>query len=221
VLHELSLSVRPRVITAVLGANGSGKSTALRVLHGLLRPERGRVVHGDRDITAIPPHERLALGIALLPQGRSIFPALTVRENLELGGWLLRRDRARMLAGIERTYHRYPALKGWRHRLAGSLSGGQQRTLEIARMLVTDPDVLLVDEPTAGLAPVVAAQVYQELARLKAEGHTILLVDQNVRAAVALADYVYTLQFGRNHLEGERGEFQGKLNDLVKEWLRV
>ncbi len=221
VLHGLSLGVRPGRITAVLGPNGSGKSTALRVLNGLLRPERGRVIRGDRDITAIAPHERLDLGIALLPQGRSVFPALSVHENLELGAWTLRRERARMLAAIERMYDRYPTLRGWRHRLAGSLSGGQQRTLEIARMLLTDPEVLLVDEPTAGLAPVVATQVYEELARLKAEGRTILLVDQNVRAAVALADYVYTLQFGRNHLEGDQGEFEGRLGELVKEWLRV
>lgn len=219
VLDDVTLVARAGSLTAVLGPNGSGKSTALRVLYGLVHPRRGRVVMQDRDITTVPVHQRVTLGLGLLPQGRSVFPGLTVHENLELGAWSLPPSRRR--EAVARVYARYPMLEAWRTRLAGSLSGGQQRTVEIARMMVTDPSVLLLDEPSAGLAPVVADQVYAEVARLREEGRTIVLVDQNVRAAVALADYVYTLEFGRNQLEGPRAEFDGKLGTVVRSWLRV
>jgi branched-chain amino acid transport system ATP-binding protein len=192
----------------------------LRVLYGLLRPRSGQITLDGRDITAVPPHRRLALGMALLPQGRSVFPELTVQENLEIGGWLLLHDRRRLAAALEAIYARYPVLKDWRQKQAGSLSGGQQRLVEIARMLMADPRVILIDEPSVGLAPVIVDQVYEEIARLKEERRTVLLVDQNVRAAVALADYVYTLEYGRNNLEGERGAFEDRLEALIKSWLR-
>jgi branched-chain amino acid transport system ATP-binding protein len=219
VLDGVTLVARAGALTAVLGPNGSGKSTALRVLYGLVQPRHGRVLLQGRDITSVPVHRRVTLGLGLLPQGRSVFPGLTVHENLELGAWSLPPPRRR--EAVARVYARYPMVEAWRNRLAGSLSGGQQRTVEIARMMVTDPSVLLLDEPSAGLAPAVADQVYEEIARLRQEGRTVLLVDQNVRAAVALADYVYTLEFGRNQLEGPRAEFDGRLGTVVRAWLRV
>ena len=221
VLDRVSLAAHPGRVTAVLGPNGSGKSTSLRVLYGFLRPRSGTVRLGGRDVTALPVQDRLELGIALLPQGRTTFPQLTVEENLELGAWLKRRDRAGMRRAVAAMYERYPVLAGLRRRPAGSLSGGQQRLLEIARMLVLDPQVILVDEPSVGLAPILVEQVYEELRRLKEEGRTILLVDQNVEAAVALADYVYVLAYGRNHLEGAREDFEHKLGEVIRGWLRL
>lgn len=220
VLDGVSLTTRPNKVTVILGPNGSGKSTTLRVLYGFLQPRQGQVTLGGRDITTMPPYQRLELGIALLPQGRSTFPDLTVHENLEVGGWNLQKDRQTLTQTVEGMYERYPALKPLRHKAAGSLSGGQQRILELARMMVADPKILLIDEPSVGLAPILVKQVYDEITKFKEEERTILLVDQNIEAAVGLADYVYTLEYGRNHLEGDHTEFEGRLSNLVKEWLR-
>ncbi len=219
VLQGVSLVARPGQLTAVLGPNGSGKSTVLRVIYGLLRPRRGGVWVDGRDVSQIPAHHRVELGMGYLPQGRSVFPRLTVHENLEVGSWTLPRPARR--SALDRVYDRYPGLKAWRDRPAGVLSGGQQRLVEIARMMVTDPSVVLLDEPTAGLAPIAAQEVYEEVERLRREGRTLLLVDQNVRAAVSLADYVYTLAFGRNQWEGTAEGFQERMHAVVREWLRV
>lgn len=221
ILQDVALTARPGMVTAVLGPNGSGKSTSLRVLYGFITPREGQVLLGDEDITEVPPHERLERGISLLPQGRSTFPQMTVEENLTLGAWLLRRDRQRHRDAVERVFDRYPKLADLRRSLAGSLSGGQQRILEIARTLVLEPQVILVDEPSVGLAPILVDEVYEELARLKEEGRTILLVDQNVQAAVELADYVYTLAYGRNHVEGGREDFEGRLGEVIRSWLKI
>jgi branched-chain amino acid transport system ATP-binding protein len=219
VLDEVSLEARPGKVTAVLGPNGSGKSTALRVLYGFLRPRTGRVLLGDQDVTDLPVGDRLAHGVAYMPQGRSVFPQLTVEENLRLGAWLLRRRPAELAAAVAAMFDRYPTLGDMRRRLAGSLSGGQARLLEFGRSLVLNPQVLLIDEPSVGLAPILVDEVYEEIGRLKSEGRTILLVDQNIQAAVHLADYVYTLAYGRNHLDGARDEFAGQLDELIKRWL--
>ena len=221
VLRGVNLSAEPGRLTVVLGPNGAGKSTVLKVASGFIAPVSGRVLQGDDDISQLPAHRHIERGIALLPQGRSTFPELSVQDNLELGGWLWRNDRARMQEGVEKVLTRYPALAEIRRKPAGSLSGGQQRQLEIARLLVTDPSTLLIDEPSAGLSPIVAAQVYSELAALKAEGRTILLVDQDVRAAIEIADYVYVLNSGRNDIEGDRSAFEGDLGTMVRGWLGV
>lgn len=221
VLDDVSLQARAGKVTAVLGPNGSGKSTALRVLYGFLQPRQGRVFLDDKDITRLPVGERLASGIAFMPQGRSIFPNLSIEENLRLGAWLLRGKDRRADAAVERMYERYPVLKDMRRRPAGSLSGGQARLLEFGRSLILDPQVLLIDEPSVGLGPILVDDVYEEIARLKKEGRTILLVDQNVHAAVQLADHVYTLAYGRNHLDGERGAFAGQLDELIRQWLQL
>lgn len=221
VLDGVTIRVEPRQVTAVLGPNGSGKSTALRVMSGFLTPRSGFVRLGEEDITALGPAERLALGISVLPQGRSIFPELTVEENLRLGGWQLRADRDHLEQAVERMYDRYSILRPLRRQVAGSLSGGQARMLEFARTLILEPQVLLIDEPSVGLAPVLVEEVYEELVRLKDEGRTILLVDQNVQAAVHMADHVYTLAYGKNHLDGARDNFEGQLDDLIRQWLSL
>jgi branched-chain amino acid transport system ATP-binding protein len=221
VLEDVSITVEPGKVTVLLGPNGSGKSTLLRIMGGFLKPRVGRVLLGEDDISAKGPAERLALGISVLPQGRSIFPELTVEENLRLGAWQIRRDRDRFNGALEAMFERYPTIKPMRNKLAGSLSGGQARIVEFARTLILEPRVLLIDEPSVGLAPVLVDGVYDELERLKEEGRTILLVDQNVKAAVEMADYVYTLAYGRNHLDGARDEFEGQLDDLIKQWLNL
>ncbi|MBN9605162.1 MAG: ABC transporter ATP-binding protein [Actinomycetales bacterium] len=221
VLDEVSVRVAPGKVTVVLGPNGSGKSTLLRVMSGFVMPRSGAVQLAGEDITRRGPAERLALGISVLPQGRSVFPELSVEENLRLGAWQVRRDRERFGNAVDAMFERYPTLKPLRHKAAGSLSGGQARMVEFARTLILEPRVLLIDEPSVGLAPVLVDGVYDELDRLKEEGRTILLVDQNVQAAVAMADYVYTLAYGRNHLDGARDGFEGQLDDLIKQWLNL
>ena len=150
-----------------------------------------------------------------------MFPGLTVAENLRLGAWQIRKDRARFEAAVEAMYERYPTLADMRARVAGSLSGGQARLLEFGRTLILDPAVLLIDEPSVGLAPVLVDEIYDEILRLKDDGRTILLVDQNVQAAVGLADHVYTLAYGKNHLDGARESFEGRLDGLIKQWLNL
>lgn len=221
VLRGVNLAVEPGRITVVLGPNGAGKSTLLRAIAGFLQPSRGSIVLGDNDIARLPPHWHIEHGIAFLPQGRSTFPELTVAENIELGGWTMRGDRARLRQAVRAMFARYPHLRTLRDRPAGSLSGGQQRAVEIARLIICDPKVLLFDEPSVGLSPLAAAQVYRELEAFKAEGRTILLVDQDVRAAIKIADYVYVLNSGRNDLEGDRSAFEGDLGVMVRRWLGV
>jgi branched-chain amino acid transport system ATP-binding protein len=193
----------------------------LRVLAGFLLPESGSVKLDDDEISRLPGHRHLERGIALLPQGHSIFPDLTVEENIELGGWIFRSDRRRLRRAVDAIFARYPQLRAVRDKPAASLSGGQQRTVEIGRLLVSDPGVLLIDEPSVGLSPLLAAQVYGELIALRAEGRTILLVDQDVRAAIRIADYVYVLNSGKNDVEGNRTAFEGDLGAMVRGWLGV
>lgn len=221
VLRGVSMRAAPGRITAVLGPNGAGKSTLLKVAAGFLQPASGSVMLGEREIGSLPVHRHVDCGIALLSQGRSTFPELSVLENIELGGWSLRADRGRLRAAVEAVLTRYPQLRELRARPAGSLSGGQQRAVEIARMLVSNPSVLLIDEPSVGLSPIVATQVYKELVGLRDEGRTILLVDQDVRAAIRIADYVYVLSSGRNEIEGDRSAFEGDLGAMVRGWLGV
>lgn len=221
VLDHVNLTVLPGKVTVVLGPNGSGKSTSLRVLSGFLPARSGRTMLGDECIDQLSPGERLLHGIALLPQGRSVFPGLSVDANLRLGAWTLRKDRPRLERAVDAMYQRYPSLVKLRNRPAGSLSGGQARILEFGRTLILEPSVLLIDEPSVGLAPVLVDQVYDEINRLRGEGRTILLVDQNVQAAVDVADHVYTLAYGRNHLDGDKAEFAGELDSLIKQWLNL
>lgn len=225
ILDDLTLEAEAGRVTVVLGPNGSGKSTALRVLAGLLAPRRGRVElrYGSdvHDLGSVPAHERPQHKIAYLPQGHSIFPAMSVHDNLVVGAWPLRRDRPTATQAVEAVYERYPVLRERRRAPAASLSGGQQRILEVARLLVPDPDVVLVDEPSAGVAPVIAASMYEELARMREDGRTVVLVDQDVRPALAIADTVYTLRSGRNDQHGPAARFADDVGGLVREWLAV
>jgi branched-chain amino acid transport system ATP-binding protein len=221
ILNGLSLTARRGEITVILGPNGSGKSTVLKVLAGLLRPSAGTVElvtgAGTADISRVPAHERPGRKIAYLPQGHSVFPSLSVHDNLMLGAWPVRRNRKAAAQAVAAVYDRYPALRQARHRPAASLSGGQQRIVEVGRLLVPDPDIVLVDEPSAGVAPAIAEVMYAELARMRAEGRTVILVDQDVRPALEIADTVYTVRSGRNDTHGPAAGFAATA--VVREWL--
>lgn len=221
VLNGVDLKVRPGEVTALLGPNGSGKSTSLRVIYGFGVLHDGQVEFAGETLEGIPTHERLRRGIAFLPQGHSVFPEMTVEENLLMGTWVMGNDREQIGGALARTYEGYPQLADMSSAPAGALSGGQQRILEIARMVITDPQLLLIDEPSVGLAPVLVDDVYAEIERLRETDKTILLVDQNVEAALSLADYVYILEYGENKAEGDVSDFAGDVAQIVKDWLRV
>jgi branched-chain amino acid transport system ATP-binding protein len=213
ILQGITVTAQEAKITTVLGANGVGKSTLLKAIYGFLKPNQGEVLLGGRSLLGIPTHQRIDMGISYIPQQPGIFRWMTVEENLELGAWTFRNDKERIQRKLEENYERFPALKERHRSRAGELSGGMQRMVEVGRTLMTDPKVILVDEPTAGLAKLLSEQVYWMLTRLRdEEGMTIVLVDQEIRQALKIADYVYVLELGRNRFEGPVEEF----SDLQK-----
>ncbi|MEU0508104.1 ABC transporter ATP-binding protein [Amycolatopsis sp. NPDC006125] len=202
-LHDIDLTVERGSITAVLGANGAGKTTLLRSLSGLLRPKSGSVRLGGRDITRHGPEDLVRLGVAHVPEGRGVIVELTVEENLRLGG-LWRRDRAWLRTGVARMFELFPPLEQRRHQRAETLSGGERQMLAIGRALMSRPDLLLLDEPSLGLAPRTAAQIVATLHRLRAEtGLTLLLVEQNAGTALSVADRAVVLNVGRKVADDE------------------
>lgn len=219
VLEKVNVEARVGEITVVIGPNGAGKSTLLKTIYGFIKPTSGTVLFNDRNITSEKPHRLLQMGMAYLTQEREVFPEMTVEENLKLGAWLFKNDKRRVAAALESVYQHYPFLLKKRKQKAGSLSGGEQRMLELGRLLMVEPKLILLDEPTAGLAPKVARQIYSEIMRLKEKGLTILLVDQNIKAAVQLADYIHVLEMGRVTTSGKKDELSVKVPDLVKSWL--
>ena len=213
IIRGLDLKAENGKITAILGANGVGKSTLLKAVYGFLKPHSGQVLLNGSDVTGTPTHKLIDLGISYIPQQPGVFKHMTVRENLMMGAWTFQKDKKRMESKIEENYERFPILHEKQHEHAGNLSGGQQRMVEIGRTLMTDPEVILVDEPTAGLAKLLSEEVYRMLIDLRdLEGLTILLVDQEIREALKIADYVYVLELGRNKYEGPAEDF----DDLEK-----
>lgn len=219
ILKGLDLSVPVGKIVIVIGPNGSGKSTLLKSICGILKPRKGSVWLDQTDITGIELDEMIIRGVAYIPQERAVFPQMTVAENLELGCWVFKKDRLKVRERIQWALERFPNLQDRRKLLAGSLSGGLQRILDIAKSLLCNPTLLLVDEPSVGLSPLIAQSIYEELLALKAEGRTILLVDQDVRSAMAVADEVYVLDLGTVKTHGAKVAFEGQLGDVVRSWL--
>lgn len=219
ILNGMTVSAKDGRVTLLLGPNGAGKSTLLKTIYGYLSPESGEILHDGKSLVGLKPKDMLREGIAYLIQGHSVFTRMTVEENLELGGWIMRDDKPRMKDAFERLYARYPRLKEKRRLAAGVLSGGEQRMLEIARLTMTGPKTLLLDEPSVGLMPRLVDEVYEEISRLKEERYTILIVDQNVKKAISIADYVYALALGENRYEGPRDEIARRLDEIVKEWI--
>jgi branched-chain amino acid transport system ATP-binding protein len=200
-LRDVSLSVNAGEVVTLIGANGAGKSTTLRAITGLLTPRSGRVIFEGKEITGVPAHQRVARGISMAPEGRGIFANLTVLENLEMGAYL-NRDQAAINQDIEHGFALFPRLKERMKQSAGTLSGGEQQMLAIARALMSRPRLLLLDEPSLGLAPLVCQTIFATIDKIKAEGTTLLVVEQNASAALKHSDRGYVLETGEVILEG-------------------
>ncbi|WP_448544371.1 ABC transporter ATP-binding protein [Roseiflexus sp.] len=201
ILWGPSLSLEEKKLTCLVGGNGVGKTTMLRTVMGLIRPWKGSIRFNGKDITATPAHAKADLGLVLVPEGRQLFTDMTVEENLEMGA-TNRRARPNLKRNFERVYEMFPRLKERRQQRAGTLSGGEQQMLAVGRGIMAEPIVLMIDELSLGLAPVLALQLFQSLRKLRQEGLTILLVEQNVQMALAISDYGYVLAEGRVDMEG-------------------
>ena len=206
-LDGVSMQVRDGELVTLIGSNGAGKSTTLKTISGLLRPKGGTLLYNDIALESLSPHRIVALGISQAPEGRRIFKGLTVAENLRMGA-VQRRDTDGIRTDTERVYSLFPILKERSRQMAGTLSGGEQQMLAIARALMSRPKLLLLDEPSLGLAPLVVQAIFETITRLKEEGTTILLVEQNARLALDVADRAYVMESGRIILEGAAEELE-------------
>ena len=209
VLWGISLGAARGKLTTIVGANGVGKTTSLRAIVGSIRPWGGRVVFKGDDVTRLAPHVKAARGLALVPEGRQLFSAMSVEENLEMGAYARHGTRS-YASRLERVYELFPRLKERRRQSAGTFSGGEQQMLAIARGLMSDPDLLIIDELSLGLAPLVVQQIFSTLKTLKDDGLTILLVEQNVHLAFALSDYAYVIAEGRVFTQGVPAELESQ-----------
>lgn len=206
----VSLEVRQGEVVTIIGANGAGKSTLLKSICGLEPLAGGRIYIDGKDVAKVRAHERVGLGVAMSPEGRGVFADQTVRENLMLGGYSRKKDSAAMEAAIEREFNRFPRLRERQDQLSGTLSGGEQQMLAIARALMSDPRLLLLDEPSLGLAPLIIKDIFNAIRQLRESGLTILLVEQMAKQALGVADRAYVLETGHITLEGSGREL---LND--------
>ncbi len=217
ILHDVSIVVPRGAIVSVIGPNGAGKSTLLKTIYGFLKPRDGSVVYrpggAEHDITGLKPHRVTALGLSYIPQLDNVFPNMSIQENLEMGAFLLR---AGLNERLERMFELFPLLKERRRARAGGLSGGQRQMLAMARALMSEPSLLLLDEPSAGLAPNVVDEVFDKIREINAGGLSMIIVEQNARRSLAMSDYGYVLDLGRNRFEGpgERLLHDEKVIDL-------
>jgi len=201
ILHGVSLRILPGEIVSVIGPNGAGKSTAFKTIVGFLPPRTGRVLFNGESIGGLRPDLVLRRGLAYVPQGRIVFPQMTVLENLEMGAYI-ERDGARIAAARERVFSMFPILAERRRQQAGTMSGGEQQMVAIARALMTSPRLILLDEPSLGLSPKFVTLIFDKLVEMKRSGFTLMLVEQNAARALAIADRGYVLELGKNRFEG-------------------
>ena len=226
ILRNLSLTIERGTVTGLIGLNGAGKSTIMKTICGFLRPNSGSVEYDGNDITGIAPHRLIDLGIWYIPQESSLFPFMTVEDNLKLPLNHLARASRELRRGaaasrLEQVLVKFPVLGEALHKKAGDLSGGQQKMLEFAKAYLVRPRLCLIDEPSIGLAPKVAQEVYHWIELFAKEGMTILLVDHNVRRVVAMSAYIYVLSLGQITAHGRREDFAGDLHDQLKTWLGI
>jgi ABC-type branched-subunit amino acid transport system ATPase component len=218
VLKGVSFNIKEGQIVSLIGPNGAGKSTALRAIFGLLTPRKGQIIFNTEDITGHKPVEILKKGIAFVFQESSIFPSMTVYENLEMGAFIFE-DKEKFQENLERVYALFPVLKDRLRQRAGTLSGGQRRMLEVGRSLILNPTVLLVDEPSVGLSPKLRGQVFDKLVEINRENNiTIVMVEQNAKQAISISDYVFLLVDGMNRIDGTGGEIMAN-TDIRKLYL--
>jgi branched-chain amino acid transport system ATP-binding protein len=202
-LKGVSLHVRSGEMVALIGANGAGKSTLVNTICGLIQPRKGGIEFDGASISGLAPEEIVRKGIALVPEGRQVFSTLTVAANLEMGGFIHRGNKKQIAEDMERMLERFPILKQRSGQLAGTLSGGEQQMLAISRALMARPRLLVLDEPSMGLAPLIIREIFSIIQELRAEGRTILLIEQNAKAALQIADRGYVLETGKMVLQGE------------------
>ena len=205
-LKSINLEVPQGSIVSLIGANGAGKSTTMRSIMGLVKPTEGRITFEGKDITSMKTHDIVKSGISLVPEGRQILQDMSVYENLEMGAYI-RKD-AEINDDIKKVFKRFPILDERSYQLGGTLSGGQQQMLAIGRALMARPKLLLLDEPSMGLAPLVVNEIFEVIKEISAEGTTVLLVEQNVRQALKIADYAYVLETGKIVLSGPAEEIR-------------
>lgn len=201
ILKGVSLKVEAGQVVSIIGPNGAGKSTMFKTLFGLLEVTEGNIAFEGNDITNQPPRELLKAGIAFVPQGRNVFPLMSVEQNLRLGGYIRKNDEA-LDADVNRVFETFPMLDEARNKRAADLSGGQQQMLEIGRAMLLSPKLLLLDEPTLGLAPIIFKEIFRMIEALREQGQTILMVEQNAAQALEISDYAYVLELGHNKFEG-------------------
>lgn len=221
ILTNVSINITPGRTTAIIGPNGAGKSTLLKTLCGLLKPIMGRIFLGDREITHLPPREILKLGISYIPQDNLLFPKLSVEHNLKIAAKVLGIPDKVTESRLAEILRQFPSLERKMKQQAGDLSGGLQKMVSIARTIITDSRILLFDEPTAGLSPIIALEIYDKIVSLKEQGKTIVLVDHNLREAMDVSDYVYVLNAGKVTHQGSVADLRGSLDSIVQSWLRV
>jgi len=205
-IKGVSFSVLQGEVVAIIGANGAGKSTLLKGIAGIEPLKRGGVLWKGKNITQEPAHERLRLGIALTPEGRGVFPDQSIRDNLLLGAYPFRKDKSRVALLLEQEFNRFPRLRERSEQMAGTLSGGEQQMLAISRALMSEPQLLLLDEPSLGLAPLIMQEIFHSIRSLRDSGLTILLVEQMANQALKVADRAYVLETGRIKLSGSGKE---------------
>ena len=208
ILHGVTLEVRHGEMVSVIGPNGAGKSTSFKTIVGFLRPTSGRVVFDGQDITGLRPDQVLSRGLAYVPQGRIVFPQMTVLENLEMGAYI-ERDARRIGEALERVYALFPVLAERPRQRAGTMSGGEQQMVAIGRALMTTPKLVLLDEPSLGLAPKFVSIIFDRLIEMKRAGYTLMVVEQNAARALAVADRGYVLELGKNRFEGTGQDLLG------------
>jgi branched-chain amino acid transport system ATP-binding protein len=201
ILHDVSLHVKPGEIVSIIGPNGAGKSTAFKAIVGFITPRQGRIVFNGEEMTGLRPDLVLRRGLAYVPQGRIVFPQMTVLENLEMGAYI-ERDPARIAASLDVVYTLFPILGERRKQKAGTMSGGEQQMVAIGRALMTSPKLIMLDEPSLGLSPKFVTLIFEKLVEMRRTGYTLMLVEQNAARALAIADRGYVLELGRNRFEG-------------------
>jgi len=201
ILHDVTLEVRAGEMVSVIGPNGAGKSTAFKTIVGFVHATSGHVIFDGQEITGLRPDQVLPRGLAYVPQGRIVFPQMTVLENLEMGAYI-ERDGGRVREALERVYTLFPILAERRTQKAGTLSGGEQQMVAIGRALMTRPKLILLDEPSLGLSPKFVSLIFETLVQMKGAGYTLMVVEQNAARALAVADRGYVLELGRNRFEG-------------------
>ena len=216
-MDQLNLVINERDKIGLVGRNGAGKSTLLKTLFGIVKPSHGSILIRGEDITASGSDERLKRNMAYVPEGRSNFPGMTVQDNLEMGAYT-RKDSAQVAKDAQRLCERFPILEEKRTIAAGNLSGGQQQMLEIAMALMLNPDVLLIDEPTLGLAPILVTEVFDEIQKINEDGTTVVLVEQNAKRALEISHYAYVLELGQIRLHGLAQDL-AKDEDVIASYL--